>query len=152
VLVVGILLAIAKRRIMTKWIQAAGLSEQFQRVFYHLTKIGRKYLQLFEKMLEMILEQLKDQYYRKFKPKTEITVNIVKEILPHFKPFNKLKYYVYCTFGGNITKIKIDCYLRFSVIHSSISYFERGLMFSEKPNIKWYNVKELLSISLCSEL
>jgi hypothetical protein len=35
---------------------AAGLSEQFQRIFYHLTKIGRKYPQLFEKMLEQILE------------------------------------------------------------------------------------------------
>jgi hypothetical protein len=46
VLVVGILLAVAKHHTITKWIQIAGLSEQFQRVFYHLTKIGRKYPQL----------------------------------------------------------------------------------------------------------
>jgi hypothetical protein len=55
VLVVGVLLAIAKRRTITKWIQAAGLSNHFQRVFYHLTNIGRKYPQLFENMLEQII-------------------------------------------------------------------------------------------------
>ncbi|MDR0705345.1 MAG: hypothetical protein LBF88_10205 [Planctomycetaceae bacterium] len=57
VLVVGILLAIAKRRTITKRIQAAGLSTHFQRAFYHLTNIGRKYPQLFKNMLEQIILQ-----------------------------------------------------------------------------------------------
>jgi hypothetical protein len=60
VLVVGVLLAIAQRQTITKWIQTTCLSEQFQRVFYHLTNIGCKYPQLFEKMLEQILEYHRD--------------------------------------------------------------------------------------------
>jgi hypothetical protein len=35
------------------------------------------------------MSETTDEYHHKFKPKTEIAVNIVKEILPHFKPFNK---------------------------------------------------------------
>jgi hypothetical protein len=49
-------LGIARRRTVTKWIQAAGLSEQFQRVFYHLLKIGRQPLQLFKNMLEQMID------------------------------------------------------------------------------------------------
>jgi hypothetical protein len=44
VLVVDILLVIAKRRTITKWIQSAGLSEHFQQIFYHLTNIGLRWM------------------------------------------------------------------------------------------------------------
>jgi len=35
-LITGALLAIARRRTVTKWIQAAGLSEQYRNIFYYL--------------------------------------------------------------------------------------------------------------------
>ena len=59
-LITGALLAIARRRTVTKWIQAAGLSEQYRNIFYHMPSIGCKSLELFDEMLQCIIEQLGD--------------------------------------------------------------------------------------------
>ena len=59
-LFLGALLAIAQRRTVTKWLRAAGLSEDFRKIFYHMRGIGRKHQDLFDEMLGIILEQLGD--------------------------------------------------------------------------------------------
>jgi hypothetical protein len=58
--ITGILLAIAKRRTVTTWLQAAQISNNFQRAFYHMPNIGRKSIPLFENMLDIILEKFAD--------------------------------------------------------------------------------------------
>jgi len=57
-LILGALLAIAQRRTVPQWIRAAGLSEDYQKIFYHMRSIGRKHQVLFDKMLAFILEDL----------------------------------------------------------------------------------------------
>jgi hypothetical protein len=52
------LLAIARRRTVTKWIQVAGLSEDYRNIFYHMPGIGCKSQELFDKMLQCLLERL----------------------------------------------------------------------------------------------
>jgi hypothetical protein len=59
-LIIGALLAIARRRTVTKWIQAAGLSDHFRKVFYHMPGIGRKSQELFDELLKCIIEHLGD--------------------------------------------------------------------------------------------
>ena len=41
-LLLGALLALARRRTVTTWLRAAGLSEDYRRIFYHLPGVGRK--------------------------------------------------------------------------------------------------------------
>ena len=50
-LLFGALLAIARRRTVPQWLRAAGLSEQYRNIFYHMPDIGRKSLELFDEML-----------------------------------------------------------------------------------------------------
>jgi hypothetical protein len=57
-LVLGALLAIARRRTVTKWLQAAQISDDFRQAFYHIPGIGRKSNILFDEMLDIILEKL----------------------------------------------------------------------------------------------
>jgi hypothetical protein len=62
-LILGALLAIARRRTVTKWLQAAQISDDFrqavfQKTQYHIPGIGRKSNILFDEMLEIILEKL----------------------------------------------------------------------------------------------
>jgi len=40
-LITGALLAIARRRTVTKWLQAAGLSEKYRNIFYHMPDKAR---------------------------------------------------------------------------------------------------------------
>jgi len=56
--ITGILFAIARRRTVTTWLQAAQISDDFQRAFYHMPNIGRKSIPLFENMLDIIIEKL----------------------------------------------------------------------------------------------
>jgi hypothetical protein len=56
--ITGILFAIARRRTVTTWLQAAQISDDFQRAFYHMPNIGRKSIPLFENMLDILLEKL----------------------------------------------------------------------------------------------
>ena len=56
--ITGILFAIARRRTVTTWLQAAQISDDDQRSFYHMPHIGRKSIPLFENMLDIILEKL----------------------------------------------------------------------------------------------
>jgi hypothetical protein len=58
-LVCGILLAIARRRTVTTWLQAAQISDDFRQAFYHMPGIGRKSQALFDKMTDIILEHLR---------------------------------------------------------------------------------------------
>jgi len=57
-LILGALLAIARRRTVTKWLQAAQISDDFRQAFYHMPGIGRKSRKLFDEMLDVILEKL----------------------------------------------------------------------------------------------
>jgi hypothetical protein len=57
-LLFGALLAIARRRTVTTWLQAAQISDDFRSVFYHMPGIGRKSPALFDKMTDIILQQL----------------------------------------------------------------------------------------------
>jgi len=41
-LILGALLAIAKRRTVTQWLKAAQISDDFRQAFYHMSNIGRK--------------------------------------------------------------------------------------------------------------
>jgi hypothetical protein len=59
-LLLGALLAIARRRTVTKWIQAAGLSEDYRNIFYHMPGIGRKSKEIFDEMLQCLLEHLEE--------------------------------------------------------------------------------------------
>ena len=56
--ITGILFAIARRRTVTPWLQAAQMSDDYQRAFYHMPHIGRKCPVLFENMLDILLEEL----------------------------------------------------------------------------------------------
>jgi len=57
-LILGALLAIAKRRTVTQWLKAAQISDDFRQAFYHIPNIGRKGENLFDEMLALILQQL----------------------------------------------------------------------------------------------
>jgi len=57
-LLFGILLAIARRRTVTTWIQAAHISDEYRQAFYHMPNIGRKTPDLFDTILDSILETL----------------------------------------------------------------------------------------------
>ena len=59
-LIFGALLAIARRRTVTKWIQAAGLSKKYQSIFYHMSNIGCNSKELFGEIIKCITEQLGD--------------------------------------------------------------------------------------------
>ena len=59
-LLLGTLLALARRRTVTTWLRAAHISEDYRNIFYHMPSIGRKSQELFGEMLANILEQLKD--------------------------------------------------------------------------------------------
>jgi len=41
-LLLGALLAIARRRTVTQWLKAAQIRDDFRQVFYHIHHIGRK--------------------------------------------------------------------------------------------------------------
>ncbi len=63
-LLLGALLAVARRRTVTTWLQAAQVQDDFrQAVFqqapYHMPNIGRKSNILFDMMLDEILKKLK---------------------------------------------------------------------------------------------
>jgi hypothetical protein len=57
-LFLGVLLAIARRRTVTKWIRAALFSEKYRKVFYHILYLGRKSTPIFDALDEIILEML----------------------------------------------------------------------------------------------
>ncbi|MDR1963223.1 MAG: hypothetical protein LBQ50_05550 [Planctomycetaceae bacterium] len=57
-LFLGVLLAIARRQTVTKWICAALLSEKYRKVFYHIPYLGRKSTPIFDALDEIILEML----------------------------------------------------------------------------------------------
>ena len=57
-LMLGALLAVARRRTVTTWLQAAQISDNFRQVFYHMPNIGRKSNVLFDMMLDEILKKL----------------------------------------------------------------------------------------------
>ncbi len=62
-LLLGALLAVAKRRTVTTWLQAAQISEDFrqavfQQALYHMPNIGRKSDILFDMMLDEVLKKL----------------------------------------------------------------------------------------------
>jgi hypothetical protein len=57
-LMMGILLAVARRRTVTQWIKAAQISEHFRNAFYNLPSMGRKGNDLFDTLLDQILTQL----------------------------------------------------------------------------------------------
>jgi hypothetical protein len=59
-LIIGALLAIVMRRTVTKWIQAAGLSEKYRNIFYHMPDIGRNGQKLFDEIIKYIKEHLGD--------------------------------------------------------------------------------------------
>ena len=59
-LILGALLAIARRRTVTKWIQAATLSEKYRNIFYHMPDIGCNSQKLFDENITIITEQLRD--------------------------------------------------------------------------------------------
>ena len=58
-LLLGALLAVARRRTVTTWLQAAQVQEDFRQIFYHMPHIGRKSDILFDRMLDEILNKLK---------------------------------------------------------------------------------------------
>jgi len=49
---VGALLAIARRRTTTKWLQAAAISDHFRLIFYHKPSIRRKSPELFDNPMQ----------------------------------------------------------------------------------------------------
>lgn len=57
-LTLGILIAIAIRRTVTAWLQAAQISNDFRQIFYHMPNIGRNSNILFDMMLDEILKKL----------------------------------------------------------------------------------------------
>jgi hypothetical protein len=57
-LILGVLLAIARRRTVTKWLMAAQISDEFRQVFYHIPHVGRNSTGLYDEILEIILEKL----------------------------------------------------------------------------------------------
>ena len=58
-LILGALLAIARRRTVTPWIKAAKACDDFRKVFYHIPNIGCKGDEIFDAMTGIIIEQLK---------------------------------------------------------------------------------------------
>jgi hypothetical protein len=57
-LMLGALLAVARRRTVTAWLQAAQIEDEFRQAFYHMPNIGRKSQKLFNAMLDEILKKL----------------------------------------------------------------------------------------------
>ena len=57
-LILGALLAIARRRTVTQWLRAAQISDDYRQAFYHIPNIGRKGDELFNATVEIVLEQL----------------------------------------------------------------------------------------------
>ena len=57
-MVLGVLLSVARRRTVTQWIKAAKLSDDFRQIFYHMPRLGRKGVEIFHALLELILLQL----------------------------------------------------------------------------------------------
>jgi SRSO17 transposase len=57
-LLLGALLAIARRRTVTQWLKAAQISDDFRQAFYHIPHVGRKGREIFDELLKLILEQL----------------------------------------------------------------------------------------------
>jgi hypothetical protein len=57
-LLLGALLAVARRRTVTTWLQAAQISDDFRQAFYHIPNIGRKSKILFDDIFDQILEKL----------------------------------------------------------------------------------------------
>jgi len=57
-LILGVLLAIGRRRTVTQWIQAAQLSDDYRQVFYHTSHIGKDHQKLSDEMLKIITTQL----------------------------------------------------------------------------------------------
>jgi hypothetical protein len=57
-LVLGALLAIARRRTVTQWLKAAQVCDDYRQVFYHIPNIGCNGVEIFDAMHEIILEQL----------------------------------------------------------------------------------------------
>ena len=57
-LILGALLTIAKRRSVTQWLKAAQISDDFRQAFYHIPNVGRKSENLFDEMIELVLQQL----------------------------------------------------------------------------------------------
>ena len=55
---IGALLAVARRRTVTQWLQAAQIEDEFRQAFYHIPNIGRKSQKLFNAMLDEILKKL----------------------------------------------------------------------------------------------
>ena len=60
-MMLGALLAIARRRTVTKWLMAAQISDDYQKAFYHMPHIGRKGSTLLDENLEIILEELGEE-------------------------------------------------------------------------------------------
>jgi hypothetical protein len=58
-LLLGALLAVARRRTVTQWIRAAQLSDDFRQAFYHIPNIGCKGVEIFDTMHDIIIEQLR---------------------------------------------------------------------------------------------
>ena len=58
-LLLGALLAIARRRTVTQWIKAAQMCDDYRQIFYHIPNIGCKGGELFDATHEIIIEQLK---------------------------------------------------------------------------------------------
>lgn len=57
-LLLGALLAVARRRTVTAWLQAAQIEDDFRQAFYHMPNVGRKSRKLFDAMLDEILKKL----------------------------------------------------------------------------------------------
>jgi len=57
-LILGALLAVARRRTVTQWLRAAQISDDFRQAFYHIPHIGRKSRLMFDEMIDVILEKL----------------------------------------------------------------------------------------------
>ena len=57
-LLLGVLLAIARRRTVTQWIQACQLNDKYRQSFYHMSNIGEDHQELFDEILNIILTQL----------------------------------------------------------------------------------------------
>ena len=57
-LILGVLLAIARRRTVTQWIQACQLNDKYRQSFYHISNIGEDHQELFDEILKIITTQL----------------------------------------------------------------------------------------------
>jgi hypothetical protein len=57
-LLLGALLAVARRRTVTAWLQAAQIEDEFRQAFDHMPNIGRKSQKLFDAMWNEILKKL----------------------------------------------------------------------------------------------